>query len=564
MAKQMITVFGFYALLATVTNGCKKYEAPASDKSVETTARAVNTAGFVTNPVNLNVVYFIPTDNPAPSDYKTRVSEYLIYFQNWVKSEMNRNGFGEKTFGLPLDSATNKVRLITINAQEGQASYPYSASVSAAKIINEINVYKASHPSEFSSNNHTLILLPKRTDVFDQPYYGWGKNCFAVDHAGLSVANLGNASQVSTLMGGMLHELGHGLNLPHDEEKYTSEKPILGTSLMGSGNSTFGYSATFLSYGDCAILDKNEVFQPASGGAFYTGSSANIVLKQFDVNATAGTITISGKYTSSHTAAHALLYFDPVTTNNTDHNSVQWAVPTINSDSFRVVCNINDFRIKGTIDYNLNIRLILANGNLHTKSYAFKFVSDVPKIVDTLVLYQNCSYGGYKVSLPFGSYTTAELIAKGLTDNDASSVSLPIGTTAVLFDGDNFSGTTVTLADGSSSCLQSNGFNDKLSSLIFVPAKSSTSSTVNFYKHCSYGGYNIALGIGGYTTADLVAAGITDNDISSLKVPADLKVTLYDDDNYRGTTYTATGAVNVSCLPSGFNDKASSLIISKK
>lgn len=564
MAKQMITVFGFYALLATVTYGCKKYEAPASDKSVETTARAVNTAGFVTNPVNLNVVYFIPTDNPAPSDYKTRVSEYLIYFQNWVKSEMNRNGFGEKTFGLPLDSATNKVRLITINAQEGQASYPYSASVSAAKIINEINVYKASHPSEFSSNNHTLILLPKRTDVFDQPYYGWGKNCFAVDHAGLSVANLGNASQVSTLMGGMLHELGHGLNLPHDEEKYTSEKPILGTSLMGSGNSTFGYSATFLSYGDCAILDKNEVFQPASGGTFYTGSSANIVLKQFDVNATAGTITISGKYTSSHTAAHALLYFDPVTTNNTDHNSVQWAVPTVNSDSFRVVCNINDFRIKGTIDYNLNIRLILANGNLHTKSYAFKFVSDVPKIVDTLVLYQNCSYGGYKVSLPFGSYTTAELIAKGLTDNDASSVSLPIGTTAVLFDGDNFSGTTVTLADGSSSCLQSNGFNDKLSSLIFVPAKSSTSSTVNFYKHCSYGGYNIALGIGGYTTADLVAAGITDNDISSLKVPADLKVTLYDDNNYRGTTYTATGAVNVSCLPSGFNDKASSLIISKK
>ncbi|MCH5685926.1 hypothetical protein LWM68_17735 [Niabella sp. W65] len=135
----------------------------------------MNTAGFVTNPVNLNVVYFIPTDNPAPSDYKTRVSEYLIYFQNWVKSEMNRNGFGEKTFGLPLDSATNKVRLITIYAQEGQASYPYSASVSAAKIINEINVYKASHPSEFSSNNHTLILLPKRTDVFDQPYYGWGK-----------------------------------------------------------------------------------------------------------------------------------------------------------------------------------------------------------------------------------------------------------------------------------------------------------------------------------------------------------------------------------------------------
>ncbi|TKC06231.1 hypothetical protein [Pedobacter frigoris] len=520
------------------------------------TAAALNAGGFVTNPVNLNIVYFVPTDNPAPSDYKTRLSDLLIYLQNYVKGEMNRNGFGDKTFGMPIDPVTNRVRFIEIPAQEGQAGYPYSASVSAGKILNEIAVYKAAHPTLFSSNNHTLILLPKRTDVFDQPYYGYGRNCFAVDHSGLSVANLGNSSQTSTLIGGMLHELGHGLNLPHDDAKESEITP-LGTSLMGNGNSTFGYSKTFISYADCAILNRNEVFQSTSGGSFYGSATTSSNITQFTYDAVNKTITLGGKTTSTATVSHILPFYKSAIS-----REIAWGAPVIGTDSFKIVSKVTDLKNRTNINYTIQLRTLLTNGSIARTDYSFKFVGDVPTLIDSATLTQNCSYGGYNVRVEYGSYTTADLTAKGISDNDISALKLGIGNKITLYDGDNFSGTTLSLLKDDD-CLADNSFNDKASSFIFLPVAVGNTLKANFYKHCSYGGYNIVLGIGGYTTAQLTAAGITNNDISSIKVPAGLKVTLYADDNYRGTKYVINSNTNVSCLPAAFNDSTSSLIISR-
>ncbi len=83
---------------------------------------------------------------------------------------------------------------------------------------------------------------------------------------------------------------------------------------------------------------------------------------------------------------------------------------------------------------------------------------------------------------------------------------------------------------------------------------------VTVYKDCSYGGYAIGLAEGDYTLAQLQAKGISNDDISSLKVVQGYKVTLYNNDNFGGSTYTATA--DNSCLVSNnFNDLASSLKI---
>lgn len=82
------------------------------------------------------------------------------------------------------------------------------------------------------------------------------------------------------------------------------------------------------------------------------------------------------------------------------------------------------------------------------------------------------------------------------------------------------------------------------------------------YQHCSYGGYAVSLAEGNYTLAQLQAKGISNNDLSSLKVQSGYQIKLYNDDNFAGTSVTKTG--DTSCLVNdGFNDMASSISVSK-
>ena len=50
-----------------------------------------------------------------------------------------------------------------------------------------------------------------------------------------------------------------------------------------------------------------------------------------------------------------------------------------------------------------------------------------------------------------------------------------------------------------------------------------TTNVVTVYQDCDYGGYAIGLAVGSYTLAALQAKGITDNDISSLKITSGIK-----------------------------------------
>ncbi|MFT3927772.1 MAG: hypothetical protein QM778_34915 [Myxococcales bacterium] len=80
-------------------------------------------------------------------------------------------------------------------------------------------------------------------------------------------------------------------------------------------------------------------------------------------------------------------------------------------------------------------------------------------------LFQDCDYeGGWSVSLPEGKYTTAELKALGVKDNDASSLVLAPGYDALLYADDNFGGKSSTRSR-SLSCFTKIDMNDALSSI---------------------------------------------------------------------------------------------------
>jgi hypothetical protein len=91
----------------------------------------------------------------------------------------------------------------------------------------------------------------------------------------------------------------------------------------------------------------------------------------------------------------------------------------------------------------------------------------------------------------------------------------------------------------------------------FVDVNPEASSKVSLHQNCSYGGWSFALGIGNYTMSQLQAMGFVNDDASSIKVPAGLKIQVYSDNNFAGSTATFTS--DQSCLSTTWNDKISSL-----
>jgi hypothetical protein len=83
-------------------------------------------------------------------------------------------------------------------------------------------------------------------------------------------------------------------------------------------------------------------------------------------------------------------------------------------------------------------------------------------------------------------------------------------------------------------------------------------NVTTLYKDCNYSGTAVGLPVGNYTLSQLNAAGILNNDVSSLRVTAGYKVTLFDSDNFTGTSVVVT-ADNSCLVGNSFNDKATSI-----
>jgi len=78
------------------------------------------------------------------------------------------------------------------------------------------------------------------------------------------------------------------------------------------------------------------------------------------------------------------------------------------------------------------------------------------------------------------------------------------------------------------------------------------------FQHTSYGGIGKAIGPGSYTLAQMQSLGLADNWISSVKVATGYRITLYENDNFGGSSVSKT-ADDASLVDDGWNDRASSM-----
>lgn len=326
---------------------------------------------------NVNIIYFIPTDNPAIANYESRLSAILLQGQGFFKTWMNHHGFGNKTFGLMADKNKGRVKITTIMGKFPKSEYVSGKHDNMAK---EINEYFVANPTEKASD-HYLVIQPVHSLSAGLPYYGVGRWAYICDVPEMNVSLLGTTgdagTKATTYIGGLLHELGHALNLPHNKQKASEGTNVqYGTTLMGSGNYTYGKSPTFLSYADCATLNHNQVFSTVEG-EFY--KSVTVKLKNIVAEYKSGNILVSGKFQSSVPVSDVAFYNDPAD-DGADYDAQTWNSKVTNNEDFSISMPVAEFTKKGYTPYALRIRLCHTNGSLTTFGFSYTFNNDIPVV----------------------------------------------------------------------------------------------------------------------------------------------------------------------------------------
>jgi len=324
----------------------------------------------------LNVIYFIPSDITANPDFQRRISTILLKHQLFVMKWMKHWGYEEKSFGLPLD-ANGMVKVVIVNGKEKKADYPYDSSISVPKMEAEIKQHYTDNNLPWYSD-HTLIVTATNGDTSETPYYGYGKWCYATDYDGMAyeLYNIDpitgeaiNPTPLTTnLIGGLLHELGHGLNAPHVGATLSQKNDTqYGTALMGSGNTTYGKKPTFMHHSTAAIMNNCQI-SSTTNMTYYETTTGKVTLESPVING--DNITVKGTFTASRTVTDVIIrFFNSTETfqgGSHGYTSVAWVVKP-NGNKFEISVPISELGVN-TFKYKVGATILMDNGNTEKAS----------------------------------------------------------------------------------------------------------------------------------------------------------------------------------------------------
>lgn len=151
--------------------------------------------------------------------------------------------------------------------------------------------------------------------------------------------------------------------------------------------------------------------------------------------------------------------------------------------------------------------------------------SDVLPVGTRAQFFDQCGYRGIKKELGEGTFSAAQ---GHFPDDILKSAKIPLGLEATLYNIDESSGRSVVLTAGNYDCFGP-ALTDSVSKIVLrrVPIQAS-GRKAKFYFDCNFAGVLWELGVGQYHAW---SGAFVNNVISSIKVPAGLKVTLRDENN---------------------------------
>ena len=240
----------------------------------------------------LHIVYWTPADREPAPQYRERLSKILTDIQSFYAREMERVGFGPRT--LRFDPTADG--FVRIHLVRGQNPYAHYGRKSGNDIRGEC--ISTLREAGIDAAKETVVIfcnmsnwdLEKRVISQNSPYYAGGSiksgTAWQVDSAILNLDALtdsaghvqdGEYGRISlgrynsTFIGGIAHEVGHALSLPHCKAR-PDEAAAFGTALMGSGNRTYGEDrrndgrGTFLTLGEAFRLAGHPMFSGSVKG----------------------------------------------------------------------------------------------------------------------------------------------------------------------------------------------------------------------------------------------------------------------------------------------------------
>ena len=331
----------------------------------------------------LRIVYFIPSDRQPEPDRVERLDRVMTEVQRFVRDGMEQNGHGQKSFELERDD-DGKLRLYEVHGQEAMRAYGRDA---AGKVREEVKVALARE--QIDIDRETIVIFQLLLDwkgnqaVEIGPYVGGGDahsgTAWVYDDAKLDPqllaslkpggyygrpCSLGDFN--SHYIGGVAHELGHALGLPHERER-PLETARRGTSLMGAGNHTYGQElrnegrGTFLTAAAALPLSVHPLFT----GQRRPRADLTCQIAELKAAASQGKLALAGRLTGDPSVVGVVAYCDRQSIPG-DYDASGWTSSIDADGEFQF--SIEDLE-PGI--YDLRLRALGSGGD--TRYFAFTF-----------------------------------------------------------------------------------------------------------------------------------------------------------------------------------------------
>ena len=131
--------------------------------------------GFAQNvrPI-VRLIYFVPSDQQAQPDINTKLDTLIKKVQTFYADEMERHGYGRKTFAFETDRRGNAV----VHRVRGLFTDPYYHAETFDKLTEEIS-------RRFDvARNIYLIFIETGPELVDGEFCGTGRTNWSYGHVG--------------------------------------------------------------------------------------------------------------------------------------------------------------------------------------------------------------------------------------------------------------------------------------------------------------------------------------------------------------------------------------------